>query len=310
MKSGKIAENILKRSVTNLIGKGPVAGKDCAVTKTEDGYVLTAEALGSFESELSVKCAVYRAANNIWAGGGRLLGINAVFMLDRHMEERDLKRLTRTVIAACTDCGTILLGGHTEGIPDIEHSYVAVTAIGSTKEPCQVKGAKPGDDIVISKWAALEKTALVVNDENSRQSLLTRFSEGYIEPVMDFSGWLTVREEAEIAYNAGVRCMHDLSLDGIYGALWDVSEGCGHGFAVELDRIPFKQETVEIANFFEYNAYMAESAGSLMMVTPDGEKLVGTLNDAGIPAVIIGRISDDNDKKILNEDEIRYLGRK
>lgn len=310
MKPGKIPENILKRSVTNLIGRGPVAAKDSAYIQNAYAYTLTASAVGDFANALSVECAVYKAANNIWAAGGKLLGIQAVFFLDKHLEEKDLKRLTRTVLKACDRCDTELIGGHTQGIVGIDSSVVAITAIGGASELMDIHNIATGDDIVISKWAGLEETALIVSDTAQLGKLSERFTDKYLEPTYDFANWLTVREEADIALLNNVKYMHDLSDDGINGALWDISEGSLHGIDVELSSIPFKQETVEIANYFDLNAYKMKSAGSLMMITSDGEKLVSALEEAGIPACVVGTISDNRDKIVRNEEEVRYLGRK
>ena len=43
------------------------------------------------------------------------------------------------------------------------------------------------------------------------------------------------------------------------------------------------------------------------MTTEDGSALVEALNREGIPAVVVGKITDSNDRVILNDDEKRYL---
>ena len=45
------------------------------------------------------------------------------------------------------------------------------------------------------------------------------------------------------------------------------------------------------------------------MTTKDGAALVSALEEAGIPAVIVGRTTGGNDRIIRNEDEVRYLDR-
>ena len=45
------------------------------------------------------------------------------------------------------------------------------------------------------------------------------------------------------------------------------------------------------------------------MTAADGQGLVDALAAEGIPAVIVGRTTDSNDRLILNEDEVRYLDR-
>ena len=49
------------------------------------------------------------------------------------------------------------------------------------------------------------------------------------------------------------------------------------------------------------------SGGSLLIATEDGNGLVMELEKAGIPAVVIGKATDSNDRVLLNEDERRFL---
>ena len=43
------------------------------------------------------------------------------------------------------------------------------------------------------------------------------------------------------------------------------------------------------------------------MTTEDGPGLVTALEAEQIPAVIVGKVTDSNDRIILNEDEVRYM---
>ena len=49
------------------------------------------------------------------------------------------------------------------------------------------------------------------------------------------------------------------------------------------------------------------SDGALLFVTENGHTLVEALFKQGIEAEVIGMITDDNDKVIINEDEKRFL---
>ena len=47
----------------------------------------------------------------------------------------------------------------------------------------------------------------------------------------------------------------------------------------------------------------------MIMVTDDGEALVEMMNEQGVPAALIGKLTDNNDKILRNGDEIRYIDR-
>ena len=110
-----------------------------------------------------------------------------------------------------------------------------------------------------------------------------------------------------MAWNENVFAMHDVAGGGIYGALWELGERYQVGLEVQLKKIPIKQETVEVCEFFELNPYELRSDGALLMVTDNGEQLVNKLAQEGIFAQVIGRITSDNDKVIVNDDERRFL---
>ena len=45
------------------------------------------------------------------------------------------------------------------------------------------------------------------------------------------------------------------------------------------------------------------------MTTPDGAGLAAALEKEHIPAAVVGRITEGNDRILVNEGEIRYLDR-
>lgn len=310
MNIGKVPGNVLKRSVVNLIGKGPRTGVDSAVLKQGDEYILSATGVGLVDSEIAPLLAVYKACNNIWAAGGEVQGVEAVFLLSEKTKERVLKELTRKTMQACRKCNTELSGGHTEVTDCINRAVSTVTAVGTTRiKPRDVRDIKPGMDIVMTKWAGLEEAAILIHNSEAYGRMKERFSEYYLDGFGNYEDWLTVMEEAQIASKFSDAVMHDNSDGGVFGSLWDMAEGSGLGFDIDLRAIPLRQEIIEIACLFEMNIYRMKSSGSLLIACEDGEAMVEELLKAEIPAVCIGRFTDNNDKLIRNEDEIRYLER-
>ena len=200
MNIGKVPGNVLKRSVVNLIGKGPRTGVDSAVLKQGDEFILSATQVGLVNSEIAPLLAVYKACNNIWAAGGEVQGVEAAFLLSEKTKERVLKELTRKTMHACRMCNTELSGGHTEVSDCINRAVSTVTAVGTSKnKPRDVRDIKPGMDIVMTKWAGLEEAAILIHNEEAYARLKERFSEYYLDGFGNYEDWLTVREEALVA---------------------------------------------------------------------------------------------------------------
>ena len=314
MKQGKVRDTILKRSVINLINyknsmvvQGAGVGRDCSVIDVGDRYILTSTEVSAENDIIGPEHAVIKAANNIAACGGTPVSASVAFVLPCKYVEKRLKELTRRVQSGCVKCGIQLAGGHTELSEGVEHDIVSVTVTGVCEKASykSLSDVKPGMDIVVSKWIGLEGTVSLLN--NRSEELLKRLPENYVSLAADFKDWLTIMTEAAVAGKHGVKAMHDISDGGIFAALWDLSECAGCGIEIDLKAIPIKQETVEFCEIFDINPYMMKSSGSLIMVTDDGRGLLEALNEAGISATIIGKTMDNNDKKIINGSEIRYL---
>lgn len=308
MAVGKVSGKILKRSVVNLLRCPSRTGIDAASFSCADKTILSANAVGLTDCVIAPELAVYKAANNIWVSGGNLLGIEASFILPKSYNEYNLKAYTRRVQSACAKCRTTLAGGHTEVTDAVKRFCISITAIGETdRDVPTVNNVKPGMDMIVTKWIGLEEVAMIHSDEIRLKELQSRFSKEYLSVIDNYIDWLTIEDEAAVAMQHGVKAMHDISDGGIFAALWDFAEGAGCGFEVELRKIPVRQETIEVAEFFHLNPYMMKSSGSTLMACYNGKELLAEFEKQGIPAAIIGKTTDNNAKILRNEDEIRYL---
>ena len=57
------------------------------------------------------------------------------------------------------------------------------------------------------------------------------------------------------------------------------------------------------------NPYELLAGGCLIMVTENGERLVAALEAVGIPAVVVGRTTDSNDRILRSGQDVRYMER-
>ena len=102
--------------------------------------------------------------------------------------------------------------------------------------------------------------------------------------------------------------MHDVTEGGIFGALWEVAVAGGVGLSVDLKKVPLKQETVEICEFFDLNPYQLISSGSMLIACDRGHDLVSHLEKLRIHSAVVGKFTDNNDKIIIYDaGETRYL---
>ena len=101
--------------------------------------------------------------------------------------------------------------------------------------------------------------------------------------------------------------MHDVTEGGIFGALWEMAEASGVGLEIDLKKIPVRQESIEICEYFGINPYELISSGSMLIAASDGNMLVRNLEKEGIPAAVVGKAMEGNDRILINDGEVRFL---
>ena len=307
-------ENVLKRSVfKKLTVKRPEVlvhagvGEDCAVlAPTENALVLSTDPITASAKEIGT-IAFHITANDIASSGAELVGILLTIIMPPNSEEGELKQIMDDVSQLTAEYHVEILGGHTEVSAVVNQTLVSVTGIGRIAKDKLVttKGLKPGQDLVVTKWVGLEGTSIIATE--FEKELKKRLPVSIVDESQKFASFLSVVKDSRVAMQVGVSAMHDVTEGGIFGALWEMAEASGVGLEIELKKIPIRQETVEICEFFDLNPYQLGSTGSLLLAAPDGNRLVLDLKQQGIPAVVIGKATADNDRVVINEDERRFL---
>lgn len=319
MRLGKIPENVLKRSILKQIKtkreevkNGAGIGEDCAVFAFEGQHCAVSMGPVLYGKGESPKYAIIKAVNNLAAGGSRPVGIMLTALFPENIQEADVKKMMAEAEETCAKFQIQLAGGHTEISDAVKKPVFIATGIGmpETGEDgkaagISTKGAKPGQEIVITKWIGLEGTVILAKER--KEELLTKYPLHLIEEAESFEQYLSVLPEAAAAAKSGAFVMHDASEGGIFGALWELAESSGVGLEIDFKKLPVKQETIEVCEFFDLNPYELVSGGCLLIVTDRGLDLVRTLEKKGIPAVVAGKITDNHDRVVIKDGERRFL---
>ena len=315
MKIGKIPEAVLNRSVLKQIRHrrdevlvGPAIGEDCSIIDLngDEVIVMSTDPITGTVQDIGT-LAVHITANDIASSGAEVIGVMLSVLLPENTPEAELRNLMRDVDKVCGQLGIEVLGGHTEVTKTVCQPIVIVTGIGKMKKADMIKtsGARPGQEIVMTKWAGLEGTAILAKAKE--KELLTRYPADFIKEAQKMLDYISVVPESRVAMKVGATSMHDVTEGGIFGALWEIGAASKVGLEVDLQKIQLRQETVEICEFFDINPYMLISSGCMLIVCDNGNLLSDKLKAEGIPACVIGRITEGNDRVVINGDEKRYL---
>ena len=320
MRLGKLSDSILKRTVLKQIKNrrseilcGAGVGEDCAIFALDGGGLATCTGEYTVADRQDMLRAIYKSCNNLATAGAEPMAVMLSIILPERASEEKLKKLMDGAAQAAAELNIQIAGGHTTVSKYVTQKLAVVTGYGiypkgeagEAQKPLTTKGAKPGQDIVMSKWIGLEGTAILA--QHKKEEMLGRYPQYFIEEAAGFDKYLSVIPEAATAMKSGVCVMHDASEGGIMATLWELAESSGVGLSIDMKKLPIRQETVEVCEFCDVNPYELLSGGCLVMTTEDGNSLVEALAEANIPAVVVGKITDSNDRIIVNGEEKRFL---
>ena len=315
MKIGKVPENVLKRSVMKQLHYkrdevilGPGIGEDCAALALAEDEILvmSTDPITGTAKDIG-KLAIQITANDLASAGAEPIGVMLTILLPDGTREIALKRIMEQMECACREAKMQILGGHTEVTAVVNQPVVNVAGVAKAKKGRLIStaGARAGRDIVVSKWVGIEGTMIFAKEKEAE--LKEHFPADFVDTAIGFDRYLSVVPEAAVATQSSVAAMHDVTEGGLFGALWEMAEASGVGLEIDLKKIPIRQETVEICEYFDVNPYGLISSGMMLMAAADGNALVLALQEAGIPATVIGKATEGNDRVIIRDEERRFL---
>lgn len=315
MKVGKVPEAVLKRSVLKQIRTdrpevllGASVGEDCAAVALQEDemFVLSTDPITGTAKDIG-HLAIQITLNDLASAGAEPIGVMLTFLLPEKISEAKLRAMMEQAEEAAHAANVQIMGGHTEVTRVVNQPVISVVGVGKAKKGRLIStaGARPGMDVIITKWIGLEGTSIIAKEKEAE--LLTRYPRSLVDEAKGFDRYLSVLPEAATAVKSGVSAMHDVTEGGIFGALWEMAESAGVGLEIDLKKIPIRQETVEVCEFFDVNPYELISSGSMLMAAADGNGLVRALEAQGIPAVCVGKFTQGNDRVIVSGEERRFL---
>ena len=310
---GKVPVEILNRLVLNPINNNvnkrddiiirPSTGEDCsAVDLGGEICVLSTDPITAAGSNAGY-LVVHINCNDAASAGAEPIGMLLTALMPEGSTEGDLKDIIDGAYKAAGELGIEILGGHTEITTAVNKPVVNGTVIAKTKDRKFISsgGAKPGQHIIMTKWAAIEGTSIIAGDyENELKGIV---SEELIADAKGLASKISVVKEGIIATEYGATAMHDATEGGILGAIWEVAECSNVGVEVYADEIPVLECTKELCRAAGINYLRLISSGTMIITAFDGELMVKKLKDSGVNAAVIGRITEKG--RYVTQNEIR-----
>lgn len=311
MEVGKVPTQVLKNLVIkplqyirNEVLLRPHVGEDCAALQLEQDeiFVMTADPITG-ASENVGKLAVHICCNDLASSGAEPIGIMVTLLLPEGTSEEILAKVMKEISSAAQDAKIDVLGGHTEVTSAVNKILLSVTAVGKVKKDLLVStgGAVVGDDVILTKTAGLEGTAIIAVEKE--EELIRILTKEALQRAQSFVNRISVVPEGMIGAQMRVHAMHDVTEGGVLGALWEVASASNTGIKVFEEKIPIAEETKKICNYYNIDPLKLISSGSMIIVAKNGEEVVQRLLESNIEACIVGKIVE-RDKQIIRQGKV------
>ena len=305
---------------------GPGIGLDCAVLDFGDRYLVAKSDPITFATDEIGWYAVQVNANDIACSGAQPQFFLATLLLPETHGNADLaERIFVQITAACRELGATLVGGHTEITYGIDRPIVIGTMLGEVEKDKLVTaaGAQAGDTVLLTKGYPIEAVSIIARDmkqirkpgflrSTPREASLERsgrgeaqrseassdkpgFSEDFLEHCRNFlrAPGISVAKDARVALGAGkITAMHDPTEGGVATGLWELADASGRGIALDLASLPLLPEGEKLCRAFNLDPLGCIASGALLLTTPEPEKIRAALEAEGIPAHLIGTMTE------------------
>lgn len=288
---GKLNPQQLKDNVLALINKrrsevilGAAPAEDCAAIKSDKLILLTTDPITASDVHCA-KSAIDICCNDLAASGAEPVGVLLTIILPPTCTEQDVKELMTEAEKTAKLLNVDIIGGHTEFSDAVNRIVVCATAVGTAEKIISSSSAQEGDSIIVTKYLALEGTAILAARLEKMLSLQQ------INEAKNLFEQTSVVKEGLIARRLPITTMHDITEGGIFGAVCEVAAASGLGASLNCEDMPFLTVTDQICTQLGVDKYKLISSGSMLITTACPQEVVQQLEKHGIKATVIGKMT-------------------
>jgi len=308
---GKPNRSYLQRVIYRQLGAGkrnvivgPRFGVDNAVVRIAPKKVMitTADPL-SFIPALGARDSAWLSVNLIasdltTSGFQPQYGVFD-FNLPPRMPTRQFTDYWASFHSECRRLGLAIIGGHTGRYEGCDYTVIGagvMYAVGGESKYLTSEMGQVDDDIVLTKGAAIETTAVLTRafPNTVRRALGDRL----FERAQRYLRKVSTVKDALIAVTVGVRqngvtSMHDATEGGVIAATCELAAAARLGAELDLKDMPISEETEGICKVFDIDPLTSLSEGSLLLTSNPRKtsKVIARLKTAKIEASVIGQLT-------------------
>jgi hydrogenase maturation factor len=311
---GKVDGSILSKRVFPYLGSvkkevivGPNVGIDAAVidvSKLPGKMVVSQDPITGAGKNAGFH-VVNVCANDVASMGAKPMFFLSTIIMPKGTTDEELEKISKDIERAAKEIGISIVGGHTEISSKVSDLILSGTMIGFADRYISTSGAREGDDILLTKGAGIEGTAILA--DSKYEFLSKHLDESLLENAKELLTQISVVKEALIASSLGAVSMHDPTEGGVIGGLHEIADASNKGFEFYPDRVNLYPETKSICDVLKINPFGLISSGALMIISPKErtEEIMAALEKENIKSSIIGKVTkEERSHERIYQDEL------
>lgn len=242
MKIGKLSNDKLDSLILSKFGHmrkevvcSPHVGVDCAAVDLGGRIaVLSTDPITAADKNIG-SLTVHVSCNDAAAAGAEPIGLLVTLLIPPHGTEEEVEHIAQELAEAAKLANIEIIGGHTEVTASVTRyvTCAAVIARAGKNGIITPAGMKAGQDIIMTKMAGIEGTAVIASDAAGRTGL----TDAELEEARGFMSMVSVVKEGLYAAEHGATAMHDITEGGVFGAAWEMAEASGCGMVLYPEKV-------------------------------------------------------------------------
>jgi Hydrogenase maturation factor len=237
---------------------------------------------------------VHIGASDIAVMGVRPRYMTYSLLMPPQTKDEDFRTIVDAIHQAARELEIAIVGGHTGYYPGFAAPTiggVTVFAIADKGAYVTPAGAKPGDDVILTKGPAIETAGILAVIRETE--LLDRYPSELVEKAKALCKEMTVVKDALVAAEVGVHAMHDATEGGVVGGLFELASASDVGMEIDESLFIYPDEVKMVCNAFNIDPVAAIAEGTLLIAADhaNSAEILAKLKDAGINASIIGKVT-------------------
>lgn len=288
-----VFDNIKHRREEVLVGSG--IGEDNAIIDFgEEVCVMSTNPITGATKGIG-RLAIYISCNDVASSGAEPIGALLTILAPANTTEEDIELIMKEAGEASKELNIEIMGGHTEITDAVNRVVISTTVVGKQKKKdiLAIDKISVGDKVLITKYAAIEGTAIIAKE--LEDYLEDKISKPELVEAQNMGELVSVVKEGTILGEIGVNYMHDITEGGILGAIWEGAIATNKGIKIYEELIPIKEISLKISSLLNIYSYRLISSGSMLVIAKEDKipEIQSKLASENINITIIGEVIEE-----------------